>query len=340
MAVNVLGTWHVLLAAEAAGAGRVIVFSSAQVFGIAEGERLPGYFPVDDAHPRRAARPYGLSKRLAEDLCEGSPRGPGSQRCACARWRSGTRRSTPGSRTGGGRRRYRRDRAQPRPRRPARPRSPGHRPGPLPRRPLGRPHRLLNRRRYARLAARLPMDPARHKHALPAITLPAADPDVHPEAPLHKDTVGLLVLGNNQGRPSGQLRECVGRKRARTRRYVRERLLGARPGVASRSGRSVRCTAWLAGARSLARPVAARSRTGGSITGARASGADPLAATRIARVAGSGAVGLLHGWIFISSTAAARAAAVPGVIPNLPGSGTATEPCMTPASAGSHLMPA
>ena len=29
------------------------------------------YFPVDDAHPRRAARPYGLSKRLGEDLCAG-----------------------------------------------------------------------------------------------------------------------------------------------------------------------------------------------------------------------------------------------------------------------------
>ncbi len=41
------------------------------MFGIAEGERLPDYFPVDDAHPRRAMRPYGLSKRLAEDLCEG-----------------------------------------------------------------------------------------------------------------------------------------------------------------------------------------------------------------------------------------------------------------------------
>jgi UDP-glucose 4-epimerase len=74
MAVNVLGTWHVLLAAEAAGVSRVICFSSAQVFGIAEGERLPDYFPVDDAHPRRAMRPYGLSKRLAEDLCEGFTR--------------------------------------------------------------------------------------------------------------------------------------------------------------------------------------------------------------------------------------------------------------------------
>jgi nucleoside-diphosphate-sugar epimerase len=71
MAVNVLGTWHVLLAAEAAGVTRVVHFSSAQVFGIAEGERLPDYFPVDDAHPRRAMRAYGLSKCLAEDLCAG-----------------------------------------------------------------------------------------------------------------------------------------------------------------------------------------------------------------------------------------------------------------------------
>jgi len=71
MAVNVLGTWYVLLAAEAAGVARVVCFSSVQVLGIAEGERLPDYFPVDDAHPRRATRPYGLSKRLAEDLCEG-----------------------------------------------------------------------------------------------------------------------------------------------------------------------------------------------------------------------------------------------------------------------------
>jgi UDP-glucose 4-epimerase len=69
MAVNVQGTWHVLLAAEAARVTRVVHFSSVQVFGIIEGERLPDYFPVDDAHPRRATRPYGLSKRLSEDLC-------------------------------------------------------------------------------------------------------------------------------------------------------------------------------------------------------------------------------------------------------------------------------
>jgi UDP-glucose 4-epimerase len=71
MPVNVLGTWHVLLAGEAAGATRVIHFSSVQALGISEGERVPDYFPVDDDHARRAMRPYGLSKCLAEDLCQG-----------------------------------------------------------------------------------------------------------------------------------------------------------------------------------------------------------------------------------------------------------------------------
>jgi len=71
MAVNVLGTWHVLLAAEAAGATRVAHFSSTQALGISEGEHLPDYFPVDDRHPRRAMRPYGLSKRLGEEMCDG-----------------------------------------------------------------------------------------------------------------------------------------------------------------------------------------------------------------------------------------------------------------------------
>jgi UDP-glucose 4-epimerase len=49
----------------------LVCFSSAQVFGTAEGERPPDYFPIDDAHPRRAMRPYGLSKVLSEDLCAG-----------------------------------------------------------------------------------------------------------------------------------------------------------------------------------------------------------------------------------------------------------------------------
>ena len=70
MATNVLGTWHVLLAAEQSGVERVVAFSSLQVFGFFDGEGVPEYLPVDDDHPRRAARPYGLSKRLAEDMCD------------------------------------------------------------------------------------------------------------------------------------------------------------------------------------------------------------------------------------------------------------------------------
>ena len=55
------------------------VAGPAQVVTVADlaFERLPDYFPVDDAHPRRAMRPYGLSKRLGEDLCEGFTRRTG-----------------------------------------------------------------------------------------------------------------------------------------------------------------------------------------------------------------------------------------------------------------------
>lgn len=69
LATNVLGTWHVLLAAEQLDMRRVISFSSVQVFGCSDGEGDPDYLPIDDDHPRRAANPYGRSKVLAEDLC-------------------------------------------------------------------------------------------------------------------------------------------------------------------------------------------------------------------------------------------------------------------------------
>jgi nucleoside-diphosphate-sugar epimerase len=65
----VIGTWHVLLAAEEHAVSRVVVFSSAQVFGFAEGEGEPAYLPVDDQCPVRASRPYGMSKRLVEEMC-------------------------------------------------------------------------------------------------------------------------------------------------------------------------------------------------------------------------------------------------------------------------------
>lgn len=59
-----------LLGAEAQHVSRVVYFSSAQVFGFTEGEGVPAYRPVDDRHPLRAVRPYGMSKRLAEEMCE------------------------------------------------------------------------------------------------------------------------------------------------------------------------------------------------------------------------------------------------------------------------------
>lgn len=69
VATNLMGTWHVLLAAERHRVAHVVYFSSAQVFGFADGVGRPQYRPVDDDHPRRASRPYGMSKRLAEDMC-------------------------------------------------------------------------------------------------------------------------------------------------------------------------------------------------------------------------------------------------------------------------------
>jgi UDP-glucose 4-epimerase len=68
MTVNLLGTWHVLAGARAEGVGRVIYASSGKALGMLE--RDPDYLPVDDAHRGLSARPYGLSKWLAEEMCE------------------------------------------------------------------------------------------------------------------------------------------------------------------------------------------------------------------------------------------------------------------------------
>jgi nucleoside-diphosphate-sugar epimerase len=70
ISVNLGGTWNVLQAAREAGVARVVYFSSLQALGVAKGQRAPDYFPIDDDHPLYAARPYGLAKRLAEEMCE------------------------------------------------------------------------------------------------------------------------------------------------------------------------------------------------------------------------------------------------------------------------------
>ncbi len=63
--VNVEGTHNVLDAARRAGAGRVVVVSSADVYGRLE----PADLPVGEAAPMRPVTPYGASKAAAEMVC-------------------------------------------------------------------------------------------------------------------------------------------------------------------------------------------------------------------------------------------------------------------------------
>ena len=69
MAAGVMGTWHALMAAQEAGASRVVNFSSVNAMGMFLGHGAPFYLPIDDDHPPRPVSPYGVSKRLGEDMC-------------------------------------------------------------------------------------------------------------------------------------------------------------------------------------------------------------------------------------------------------------------------------
>ncbi len=69
MTVNLLGTWHTLLAAEEVGARRVVFFSSVNAMGVFMGQRAPDYLPIDDRHPCYPRGLYGLSKWRAEEMC-------------------------------------------------------------------------------------------------------------------------------------------------------------------------------------------------------------------------------------------------------------------------------
>jgi nucleoside-diphosphate-sugar epimerase len=65
---GVTGNYNILAAAQGAGIKRVVLFSSVNAMGIFSGNGTPDYFPIDDDHPLRPTTPYGLSKRLIEEM--------------------------------------------------------------------------------------------------------------------------------------------------------------------------------------------------------------------------------------------------------------------------------
>ena len=65
---NVQGTWNLLHAAEEAGVGKIVVASSAAVYGVGR-DRLPDYLPMDEAHPQRPTATYSLTKQIIEVQC-------------------------------------------------------------------------------------------------------------------------------------------------------------------------------------------------------------------------------------------------------------------------------
>jgi UDP-glucose 4-epimerase len=69
---NIMSTFNVLEAAIAAGAGRLVSFSSETVpgFVFAYNAFQPEYLPIDEEHPVRPQDPYATAKWFGELLCE------------------------------------------------------------------------------------------------------------------------------------------------------------------------------------------------------------------------------------------------------------------------------
>jgi len=65
---NVQGTWNLLHAAEAAGVRKVVVASSAAVYGVGR-DRMPDHLPIDEEHPQRPTATYSLTKQIIEVQC-------------------------------------------------------------------------------------------------------------------------------------------------------------------------------------------------------------------------------------------------------------------------------
>ena len=66
--INVQGTYNALELAVEREVGCFLFASSIMAYGFGQNVD-PLYFPVDELHPVRANRPYGLSKIVGEELC-------------------------------------------------------------------------------------------------------------------------------------------------------------------------------------------------------------------------------------------------------------------------------
>jgi nucleoside-diphosphate-sugar epimerase len=71
--VNVMGTWNVLQAAQEAGIRKAVLASSISAIGVGEMRRdfPPRYLPLDEAHPCEPMHPYGIGKRIVEEVARG-----------------------------------------------------------------------------------------------------------------------------------------------------------------------------------------------------------------------------------------------------------------------------
>lgn len=76
--INVGGTWNVLDAAARAGVKRFVYASSYNATGFSK-DFPPLYLPVDIHHPLNPVHAYGISKLLAENMCEAFSRRSGME---------------------------------------------------------------------------------------------------------------------------------------------------------------------------------------------------------------------------------------------------------------------
>lgn len=69
---NLCATYNVLKAAADLSLARVVVASSVAAYGFLYAKRMPrpDYLPLDEEHPCSPQDPYGLSKRLGEEIAE------------------------------------------------------------------------------------------------------------------------------------------------------------------------------------------------------------------------------------------------------------------------------